>query len=140
MVPERSSAYLAAATEGVVIFDGAMGTNLQLAGLGPDDFGGPELEGCNELLVLTRPDVVEGIHRSFLEVGCDVVECDAFGAFAPVLAEYGQAHRVREINLAAATLARRAADDFATAERPRWGAGNLGPGTKFPTLGQIRYA
>ncbi len=140
MVPERSSAYLAAATEGVVIFDGAMGTNLQLAGLGPDDFGGPELEGCNELLVLTRPDVVEGIHRSFLEVGCDVVECDAFGAFAPVLAEYGQAHRVREINLAAATLARRAADDFSTAERPRWVAGNLGPGTKFPTLGQIRYA
>src|SRR3984885_7742866 len=117
-----------------------MGTNLQLAGLGPDDFGGPDLEGCNELLVLTRPDVVEGIHRSFLEVGCDVVETDAFGAFAPVLAEYGQAHRVREINLAAAALARRAADDYSTVERPRWVAGNFGPGTKFPTLGQIPYA
>ncbi len=140
MPPDRSAAYLAAAAERVVIFDGAMGTNLQLAGLGPDDFGGPELEGCNELLVLTRPDVVEGVHRSFLEVGCDVVECDAFGAFAPVLAEYDQADRVREINLAAATLARRAADDFSTPERPRWVAGNLGPGTKFPTLGQIRYA
>ncbi len=140
MVPERSAAYLAAAAERVVVFDGAMGTNIQLAGLGPDDFGGPELEGCNELLVLTRPDVIEGIHRSFLEVGCDVVECDAFGAFAPVLAEYGQADRVREINLAAAAVARRAADDYSTPDRPRWVAGNLGPGTKFPTLGQIRYA
>jgi 5-methyltetrahydrofolate--homocysteine methyltransferase len=140
VVPERSAAYLAAAAERVVVFDGAMGTNIQLAGLGPDDFGGPELEGCNELLVLTRPDVIEGIHRSFLEVGCDVVECDAFGAFAPVLAEYGQADRVREINLAAAAVARRAADDYSTPDRPRWVAGNLGPGTKFPTLGQIRYA
>ncbi len=140
MIPDRSSAYLAAVAERVVVFDGAMGTNLQLAGLGPEDFGGPDLEGCNELLVLTRPDVVEGIHRRFLEVGCDVVECDAFGAFAPVLAEYGQEGRVHEINLAAAAIARRAADAFSTPERPRWVAGNLGPGTKFPTLGQIRYA
>ena len=72
-----------------------------------DDFGGPELEGCNELLVVTRPDVVDRVHRSFYEVGCDVVETDTFGAFAPVLAEYGQADRVRELNLAAAALARR---------------------------------
>ena len=105
-----------------------------------DDFGGPELEGCNELLVVTRPDVVDRVHRSFLEVGCDVVETDTFGAFAPVLAEYGQAHRVRELNLAARPLARDAADDFSTPDRPRWVAGNIGPGTKFPTLGQIRYA
>jgi 5-methyltetrahydrofolate--homocysteine methyltransferase len=141
MAPDRESpSYLEAATRRVVIFDGATGTNLQLAGLGPDDFGGPELEGCNELLVVTRPDVVEGVHRSFLEVGCDVVETDTFGAFAPVLAEYGQAHRVRELNLAAAALARGAVADFTTAERPRWVAGSVGPGTKFPTLGQIRYA
>jgi len=139
-VPLSESSYLRAVAERVVIFDGAMGTNLQLAGLTADDFGGPDLEGCNELLVVTRPDIVSGVHRSFLEVGCDVVETDAFGAFAPVLAEYGQEHRVHELNLAAARLARQAADDYATADRPRWVAGNLGPGTKFPTLGQIRYA
>ncbi|MGD0394354.1 MAG: homocysteine S-methyltransferase family protein, partial [Acidimicrobiales bacterium] len=134
------SSYLEAVSERVVVFDGAMGTNLQLAGLTADDFGGPELEGCNELLVVSRPEVVDRVHRSFLDVGCDVIETDAFGAFAPVLAEYGQGHRVRELNLAAASLARRAADDFSTPDRPRWVAGNIGPGTKFPTLGQIRYA
>ena len=103
-----------------------------------DDFGGPDLEGCNEILVVTRPDAVDQVHRSFFEVGCDVVETDTFGAFAPVLAEYGLADRVRELNLAAAGLARKAADDFSTPDRPRWVAGSIGPGTKFPTLGQIR--
>ncbi len=132
--------YLAAARERVVVFDGAMGTNLQLAGLTAEDFGGPDLEGCNELLVVTRPEVVGQVHRSFLEVGCDAVETDTFGAFAPVLAEYGQAHRVRELNLAAAAVARQAVDEFSTPDRPRWVAGSIGPGTKFPTLGQIRYA
>ena len=134
------SSYLQAVSERVVVFDGAMGTNLQMAGLTADDFGGPDLEGCNELLVVTRPDVVEQVHRSFYEVGCDVVETDTFGAFAPVLAEYGQGHRVRELNLAAVTLARNAAEEFATPDRPRWVAGSIGPGTKFPTLGQTRYA
>ncbi len=135
-----SSSYLQAVSERVVVFDGAMGTNLQLAELTAEDFGGPDLEGCNELLVVTRPDAVDRVHRSFFEVGCDVVETDTFGAFAPVLAEYGQADRVHELNLAAATLARGAADDFSTPDRPRWVAGSIGPGTKFPTLGQIRYA
>ncbi|MGA2834973.1 MAG: methionine synthase [Acidimicrobiales bacterium] len=134
------SSYLQAVSERVVIFDGAMGTNLQMAELTADDFGGPELEGCNELLVVTRPDVVEQVHRSFYAVGCDVVETDTFGAFAPVLAEYGQGHRVRELNLAAVALARRAADEHSTPDRPRWVAGSIGPGTKFPTLGQTRYA
>jgi 5-methyltetrahydrofolate--homocysteine methyltransferase len=134
------SSYLQAAAERVLIFDGAMGTNLQLADLTADDFGGPDLEGCNELLVVSRPEAVDRVHRSFFEVGCDVVETDTFGAFAPVLAEYGQAHRVRELNLAAANLARGAANDFSTPDRPRWVAGSIGPGTKFPTLGQIRYA
>src|ERR1700733_8138736 len=105
-----SSSYLRAASERVVVFDGAMGTNLQLADLTADDFGGPDLEGCNELLVVTRPEGVDRVHRSFYEVGCDAVETDTFGAFAPVLAEYGQAHRGRELNLAAATIARGAAD------------------------------
>ncbi len=135
-----TTGYLQAVSQRVVVFDGAMGTNLQLAGLDAGDFGGTDLEGCNELLVVTRPDVVEGVHRSFLEVGCDVVETDTFGASAPVLAEYGQQHRVRELNLAAAALARRAVDEYTTPDRPRWVAGSIGPGTKFPTLGQVRYA
>jgi len=140
MAMDRAGAdYLSAARQRVVIFDGAMGTSLQLAGLGADDFGGPELEGCNEALVLTRPDVVGAVHRSFLNVGCDVVETDAFGAFSVVLAEYGLADRVEAINLAAARIARAEADAVATADHPRWVAGNLGPGTRFPTLGQIPY-
>ena len=139
-VETNPSSYLQAVAERVVIFDGAMGTNLQLAELTAEDFGGPDLEGCNELLVVSRPDAVDRVHRSFFEVGCDVVETDTFGAFAPVLAEYGQAHRVRELNQAAVALARGAADDFSTPDRPRWVAGSIGPGTKFPTLGQIRYA
>jgi 5-methyltetrahydrofolate--homocysteine methyltransferase len=135
-----TSTYLQAVSQRVVVFDGAMGTNLQLMDLTAEDFGGPDLEGCNELLVVSRPDAIDRVHRSFLEVGCDVVETDTFGAFAPVLAEYGQGDRVHELNLAAATLARQAADDFSTPEKPRWVAGSIGPGTKFPTLGQIRYA
>ncbi len=125
-----------------MIFDGAMGTSLQLADLTAEDYGGPALEGCSEAVVLHRPDVVKAIHRSFLDVGCDVVEANAFGAFGVVLAEYGLQDRVEEINLAAARLAREAADEAAAAAgdgRPRWVAGNLGPGTRFPTLGQIPY-
>ncbi len=138
----RGAAYLEAARQRVVIFDGAMGTSLQLADLSADDYGGPALEGCSEAVVLTRPDVVSEIHRSFLDVGVDVVETNAFGAFSVVLAEYGLQDRVEEINLTAARLAREAADDAAAADprgRPRWVAGNLGPGTRFPTLGQIPY-
>ncbi len=137
--PAGRSTYLDAVDRRVVIFDGAMGTSLQQAGLTADDFGGPALEGCNELLVVTRPDVIDRVHRSFLAVGCDVVETDTFGAFATVLAEYGCEDRVRELNLAAAGIARRAADDHSTPDRPRWVAGSIGPGTKFPTLGQIPY-
>ncbi len=134
-------AYLHAAHHRVVIFDGAMGTNLQLANLTADDFGGPDLEGCNEALVLSRPDAVAAVHRDFLHAGCDVVETDAFGAFSIVLAEYGLADRVDEINRAAAAIARTEADAAMAADgRQRWVAGNMGPGTRFPTLGQIAYA
>src|SRR5271157_5571740 len=94
--PDRS-AYLSALRERVVVFDGATGTNLQLAALGAEDFGGPELEGCNEILVETRPDVVEQLHRSFLDVGVDVVETNSFGAFSVVLAEYGLADRAEAL-------------------------------------------
>jgi 5-methyltetrahydrofolate--homocysteine methyltransferase len=135
----RGAAYLEAATQRVVIFDGAMGTNIQLAGLGPADFGGEVLEGCNEILVLTRPDVIAGVHRSFLEVGVDVVETDTFGAFSVVLDEYGIADRAYELNVSAARLAREVVGEFASIEHPRFVAGSMGPGTKFPTLGQISY-
>ncbi len=124
----------------MVIFDGAMGTNLQLLGLGPDDFGGAELEGCNEVLVETKPELVAQVHRSFYEVGCDVVETDTFGSTSVVLAEYGLADRARELTRTAAELAGAVRNEFATPSRPRWVAGSMGPGTKFPTLGQISYA
>ena len=136
----ESSDYLSALRERVVVFDGATGTNLQLMELGADDFGGSELEGCNEALVLSRPEVVETLHRSFLDVGVDVVETDTFGAFSVVLAEYGLADRAHEINVEAARIARRVADGYASSDSPRWVAGSMGPGTKFPTLGQIPYA
>jgi len=131
-VPGR---YLDAVRERVVIFDGATGTNLQLAELTADDFGGPALEGCNEVLVATRPDVILDLHRSFFDVGVDVVETDTFGAFPIVLAEYGIADRAHELNVTAARLAREVADGYGG-----WVAGSIGPGTKFPSLGQIRFA
>ena len=137
--PARSD-YLRALRERVVVFDGATGTNFQLQELGADDFGSAQLEGCNEVLVLHRPDAVEHLHRSFLDVGVEVVETDTFGAFSVVLAEYGIADRTREINVAAAGIARRVADEYASPTSPRWVAGSMGPGTKFPTLGQIPYA
>ncbi|MGH9072898.1 MAG: homocysteine S-methyltransferase family protein, partial [Acidimicrobiales bacterium] len=136
----RSRSYLDAARERVVILDGGTGTNLQLADLGPDDFGGSALEGCNEVLVDTRPDVVTALHTSFLEVGVDAVETDTFGAFPVVLAEYGLAGRAHELNLTAARIAREAADGYSSAGRPRWVAGSMGPGTRFPTLGHISFA
>ena len=126
--------------EGVVVFDGAMGTNLQLQGLDAEDFGGQELEGCNEVLLVTNPGAVERVHRAFLDVGVDVIQTDTFGAFSTVLAEYGIAERAHELNVAGARLARRLADEAAADGRPRWVAGSMGPGTKFPTLGQIPYA
>ncbi|HLI44589.1 MAG TPA: methionine synthase [Acidimicrobiales bacterium] len=138
--PGARSPYLDLVRERVVIFDGATGTNLQLLDLGPDDFGGESYEGCNEMLVLTRPDVVRELHRSFLEVGVDVVETDSFGAFPVVLAEYGLAGRTVELARESARLAREVADGYSTADRPRFVAGSMGPGTKLPTLGQIPFA
>ena len=132
------SSFLEAVHERVVIYDGATGTNLQLRHLGPDDFGGPALEGCNEVLVDTRPDVVADLHRSFLDVGCDVVETDSFGSLPWVLAEYGLAHRTRELALKSARIAREVADDARGGGR--WVAGSLGPGTKIASLGQITFA
>ncbi len=137
--PAGNDPYLAALAERVVIFDGATGTNFQLMDLHADDFGGAAMEGCNEILPITRPDLVEKLHRSFLDVGVDAIETDSFGAFSVVLAEYGIADRARELAHASAAIARRVADEYATATSPRFVAGSIGPGTKFPTLGQISY-
>ena len=131
--------YVQAVRERVVIFDGATGTTLQRAGLTADDFGGADLEGCNELLNVTRPDVIETFHDSFLSVGVDVVETNTFGAFGVPLAEYGIADRTYELSKAGAEIAKRIALDHSTPDRPRWAAGSIGPGTKMPTLEQIRY-
>src|ERR1700722_10565418 len=131
--------YLEALRERVVVFDGATGTNLQLRDLGPDDFGGPALEGCNELLCDTRPDVVSDLHRSFFDVGVDVVETDSFGSLPWVLAEYGIAERTRELALKSARIAREVASGYATPDGPRWVGGSLGPGTKIASLGQISF-
>jgi 5-methyltetrahydrofolate--homocysteine methyltransferase len=134
------SSFLDAARERVVIYDGAMGTGIQAAGLTADDFGGPDLEGCNELLVVTRPEFIAGLHASYLEVGCEVLETDSFGSLGLTLAEYGIADRAHELNVAAARVAREVASSYSTPDRPRWVAGSMGPGTKFPSLGQVRYA
>jgi 5-methyltetrahydrofolate--homocysteine methyltransferase len=121
----------------VLVYDGAMGTNLQKHNLTPEDFWGKE--GCNELLVLSRPDVIRDLHASFLEAGCDVIETDSFGSTSIVLAEYGLEARTRELNLAAARLAREVADKYSTPEKPRFVAGSIGPTTKLPSLGHIDY-
>ncbi len=114
----------------ILVLDGAMGTMLQRAGLDAQDFGGPAYEGCNENLVRTRPDVVLGIHRAYLEAGADIIETNTFGATSVVLAEYGLQDRVEEINLQAARLARRAAQEYSTPRRPRFVAGSIGPTTR----------
>ena len=114
----------------ILVLDGGMGTSIQALDLGPDDFGGAEYEGCNEYLVITRPDAITGIHQGFLDAGCDILETNTFGATPLVLAEYGLSHEARRINREAAALARRAADVIATAERPRFVAGAMGPTTK----------
>ena len=137
--PNADDPYLAALSRGVLIYDGATGTNLQRQELTADDFGGAAFEGCNELLVVTKPTAIETVHRSFLDVGCDVIETDSFGSFSVVLAEYGIADRAFELSLASARLARRVADEYSTTSQPRFVAGSIGPGTKFPTLGQITY-
>ncbi|MFD0587045.1 methionine synthase [Paenibacillus sp. GCM10027627] len=116
--------------ERILILDGAMGTMIQQANLTEDDFGGPELDGCNEMLVLTRPDVIQTIHEQYLEAGADILETNTFGATSVVLADYDIPEKAREINLAAAKLARVAADKYSTPDRPRFVAGALGPTTK----------
>ncbi|MEY2412858.1 MAG: 5-methyltetrahydrofolate--homocysteine methyltransferase, partial [Acidobacteriaceae bacterium] len=129
--------FLQTVRERVVIYDGAMGTNIQFRNPTADDFWGKE--GCNELLVLSRPDIIRDIHADFFRVGCDVVETDTFGATRVVLAEYDLQDKVAEINIAAAKIAREVAQQFSTKDKPRFVAGSIGPTTKLPSLGHIKF-
>ncbi|MFV0452599.1 MAG: methionine synthase, partial [Propioniciclava sp.] len=121
----------------VLVADGGMGTMLQEFDLTLADFD--NYEGCNEVLNATRPDVVEAIHAAYLEAGADCVETNTFGTNLSALAEYGIEHRIEELAEAGARIARTAADAAATAERPRWVLGSIGPGTKLPSLGHIGF-
>jgi len=137
--PSRFLDHLHSPQRPVLVFDGATGTSLQQLELTADDFGGEDLEGCNENLVVTRPDAVQSVHRQFLDAGCDVIETDTFGAASVVLAEYGLEDQAFELNKKAAELAREVADAYSTAAKPRFVAGSMGPTTKLPTLGHIEF-
>ena len=134
------SKFLDTLKERIIVFDGAMGTNLQVQNLTLEDFGGLRFEGCNENLLVTRPDAVEKVHAGFLEVGCDVVETNSFNGTPVDFAEYDIADKAYEMNVLAARLAKRVAADYSTAEKPRYVAGSMGPGRKLPTLGHISFA
>jgi 5-methyltetrahydrofolate--homocysteine methyltransferase len=125
--------------EKIIVFDGATGTHLQGQHLTADDFGGEHLNGCNEILVVSRPSAVEKVHQDYLLAGCDVVETNSFGATPIVLAEYDIAGRAYELNATAARIAKEIALDFSTPDHPRFVAGSMGPTTKLPSLGHIRF-
>jgi 5-methyltetrahydrofolate--homocysteine methyltransferase len=138
------SGFIETLRERILVFDGAMGSSVQALGLSAADYGGPQLEGCIDHLVLSRPDVIRDLHASFLEVGCDVIETDSFRANRLSVAEYGLSEKIFELNEAAARIARQAADEFATPDRPRFVAGSIGPSgylpsASDPTLGNITY-
>jgi 5-methyltetrahydrofolate--homocysteine methyltransferase len=126
-----------ALAERVVVADGAMGTMLQASDATVDDF--ESYEGCNEILNVTRPDIVTAVHEAYLEVGADCVTTNSFGANLGNLGEYEIADRIAELSEASARLARAAADRWATPDRPRWVLGSMGPGTKLPTLGHTTF-
>lgn len=140
----KQSTYLEELARRVLVYDGAMGTSIQTRPLTAEDFGGPGLDGCNDHLVITRPDLIRQIHGSFLDVGCDVVETNTFRSNRLTLGEYGLGDRVVEINRAAALVARSACADYATPDRPRFVAGSIGPSgflpsTSDPSLGAMTY-
>ena len=134
------SSFLDTLKERIVVFDGAMGTNLQVQNLSLEDFGGLRFEGCNENLLVTRPDAVENVHVAFLDVGCDVIETNSFNGTPVDFAEYDIGDKAYDMNVLAARLAKRIAADYSTKEKPRWVAGSMGPGRKLPTLGHITFA
>src|SRR5512138_3149719 len=136
--------YLDAIEQKVLVFDGAMGTSLQLQNLTAEHFGGEQYNGCNDYLVISYPQAVEKVHRSFLEVGVDVVETDTFRSNRITMAEYKLQDRVIEINMTAAQLARKLADEYSIIDirganngsripHPRFVAGSIGPSGKLPS-------
>ena len=127
---ERTALLKSLLKQRILVIDGAMGTQIQERRLTAADFGGPEYEGCNEYLILTRPDVIADIHQGYLEAGADILETNTFGATSVVLAEYNLAQEARRINREAAALARRLADAATTPDKPRFVAGSMGPTTK----------
>lgn len=129
--------FLGRTKEKVLIFDGAMGTSIQKYDPSLDDYIG--LDGCNEILVVTRPNWITDIHESFLAVGCDIIETNTFGASPVVLGEYGIADRTRELNRKAAMLAKEVAHGFSTSGHIRYVSGSVGPTTKLPSLGHVRF-
>jgi 5-methyltetrahydrofolate--homocysteine methyltransferase len=129
--------FLQIVKERVIVYDGAMGTNIQARNPTLDDYWGED--NCSEVLVLSRPDIIRDIHADFFKVGCDVVETDTFGGSRIVLAEFDLADRVREINVKAAQLAREVAQQFSTSDKPKFVAGSMGPTTKLPSLGHIGF-
>ncbi|MBO8222833.1 methionine synthase [Prochlorococcus marinus str. XMU1401] len=136
---ESFRTYLNRDEKPLIIFDGGTGTSFQNLNLTADDFGGKELEGCNENLVLSSPEVVEKVHNSFLEAGCHVIETNTFGASSIVLDEYNIADKAYEINKNAAFIAKKAAAKYSSLDKPRFVAGSIGPTTKLPTLGHIDF-
>ena len=126
--------------EKIIVFDGAMGTNIQTQNLNADDFGGEQFNGCNEYLVVSKPPAVERVHADFLSVGVDVIETDSFGSASVVLAEYDLQARAHELNFKAAALAKSVAQQFSTPSHPRFVAGSMGPTTKLPSLGHITFS
>src|SRR5512142_1802195 len=135
--------YLDALEQRVLVFDGAMGTSLQAQNLTAEHFGGEQFNGCNDYLVISYPDAVEAVHRSFLDVGVDVLETDTFRSNRITMKEYGLQDRVVEINQAAAELARRLAEEYSLPAsdvqrstsnvRTRFVAGSIGPSGKLPS-------
>ena len=134
-----SNNFLDLLKEKIVVFDGAMGSSLQAQELSLEDWGGAEFENCSENLLYTKPEAIEKVHTDFLEAGCDVIETNSFGGSEVVLAEFGIAEKTYDVNLKAAEMAKRLANDYSTKEKPRFVAGSIGPGTKLPTLGHITY-
>ena len=131
--------YLEAVQNRVLVFDGAAGTWLQLQDLQPDDYGSEELDGCPEILNETRPALIRQLHTEYLDAGADIIETNTFGGMRATLNEYGLGDRTEELNEMAAGIARQAADDYSTPEKPRFVAGSIGPGTRFASLGHVRY-
>ena len=127
---DRTAELRAIMAERILVLDGATGTMLQSKDLGPDDFGGAELDGCNEILVRTRPDVILDVHRAYLTAGADLIETDTFGGTPLVLAEYGLEAEARVLNRRAAEIAVEAARQFSSPDKPRFVVGSIGPTTK----------